>query len=438
MKAALVPALAGCLMLLAGLSPWLVDPLGGNLSAWQLPLNIGWQFPAVLNVVCNYGLLCLGCALYCFMTAWWSAKGRPTSFRGAVLLCLLPLALFLLQYLCIDMQAINRLAQREMQWLLINRHFGYSVSSLRVPLKPFAIDTASIQGRLVLLIEQLSFGAFLPCIAATLMLLNRTRLAAGKNYSGNAPRHVPAWRRRAMLVGGVLLALVLARAPLALLCEHEASSLLAAGDYNGALHWLDAASFLNPSLEQVAAYHIQRGQALYFQDADENSADSRVYLAFTYRQQNNDLSAYQELFAAWSANPGSPWLKDELTITLAKLAEYVHPLNGPPILRPIDDDSALPWLELLLQVDPSSVYGHYVAGRIQYDLHNYGASIEQMNSVASLSSNKDILSSASTYLALNAGDQQRFIDERNLLFRAVKLDSDYHNNTAREALSGLH
>jgi hypothetical protein len=263
-------------------------------------------------------------------------------------------------------------------------------------------------------------------------------LSAAKDDNAECGRKHSSWRRWLIWAGGVLFVLALSRAPLAMLCEHEASSLLAEGSYSSALNWLNVAALLNPSLEQVAHYHIERGQALYFQYNDESSADSRAYLAFTYRQQNNDLSAYQQLYAAWRAYPGTPWIKDELSITLAKLAEFIHPLYGSPLLRPINDDSVLPWLELLVEVDPTSVYGHYVVGRIQYDLHNYAASIAQMNIVAGLSSNSDIRSSAITYLALSAGGQQRFIDERNLLYKALEFDPNYRNNTARETLSGLH
>ena len=61
-----------------------------------------------------------------------------------------------------------------------------------------------------------------------------------------------------------------------------------------------------------------------------------------------------------------------------------------------------------------------------------------MNAVIRLSGNANLQSSAYTYLALSAGGQGKYSDERDLLFKAVALDPDYHNNTAREALSGLH
>ncbi|HVB74628.1 MAG TPA: hypothetical protein VNE38_13820 [Ktedonobacteraceae bacterium] len=430
----LAPALAGCIMLIASLSPWLIDPLTGNLSAWRLPINIGWQFPAALNAVFNYGLLCLCCSITCFWVAWRARRGQMSRVRATALLCILPFVLFVLQYLCIDMQAMNSLAQHQLQWLLTNRYFGYSVTPLRIPVKLFATDATSIQGRFILLVQQISFGALLPCAGAFFLLLGRPRAGTG----AVKPVSTPSWRRRLLFASAALFLLAMGRAPAALFCDQQAGNLLASGNYASALSWLNAAAFLNPSLTQVASYHIERGQAMYFLFADQSSDDSRAYLASTYNQQNDDLSAYQELFAAWQAHPGTPWIRDELSTSLAKLAAYRHPINGPPLLRPIDDDSALPWLEALIQVDPTSVFGRYAAGRIQYDLHNYSACIAQMNAVIGLSSNADILSTAYTYQALSAGGQQRFADERNLLFKAVGFDPDYHNNTAREALSGLH
>lgn len=433
-------ALAACIMLSASLLPWLDDPLGGHANAWQLPINIGWQLPmalpSVLSVICSYGMLCLCCAACCLLVAWPSDKPNWLTGRSLTvgLFCLVPAALFLVQYLCIDMQAINRLAQHQVQWLLVSRHVGYSLPSLRIGATPFSVDAATIQGRFILLVQQVSFGLLLPCLSASCMFA-RSRSAQPRAVGKQSGRY---WR---LVVGAALFLIVLGRAPTAILCEHEATNLLAAGNYASALGWLDAALFLNPSLNQLSSYHIERGQALYYLRADERSDDSRAYLAYTYRQQNDDLGAYQELLAIWQSHTQftrPSWVVDEMSLTLAQLAEFTHPLNGPPLLRPIDDDSALPWLELLEQIDPTNVYGYYAAGRIQYDLHNYTLSITQMNTVIRLSDNADLQSSAYTYLALSAGGQGNYSVERNLLFRAVDLDPDYHNDTAREALSGLH
>ncbi len=59
-----LPLVAGSIMLCASMLPWLHDPLGLTYSAWQLPVDIGWQFHISIF---NYGFLCCCCALYVFM-----------------------------------------------------------------------------------------------------------------------------------------------------------------------------------------------------------------------------------------------------------------------------------------------------------------------------------------------------------------------------------
>jgi tetratricopeptide (TPR) repeat protein len=198
---------------------------------------------------------------------------------------------------------------------------------------------------------------------------------------------------------------------------------------------------LNPALNQVAYYHIERGQALYFLRPDQQSDDSHAYHAFIYRQQRDYLDAYQELLAVWHSQHTSSWVVSEMSITLERLAEYSRPSNmlpgTPPVARLDNDESALPWLQLLTQVDPNNVYGQYVVGRVQYDLHNFTMSITQMSIVIRLSPDANIQSSAYTYMALSDVGQGDYVNARQLLFKAVELDPNYHNNTAREELSGL-
>jgi hypothetical protein len=98
-----IPVLAGFAMLCASLLPWLTDPLGEVYSAWKLPIDLGWQFHIA---AINYGLLCLCCAVYAFFIAY--ANWRP--FKSHVylvqrptlagVLCIIPVVVFLVQYLC--------------------------------------------------------------------------------------------------------------------------------------------------------------------------------------------------------------------------------------------------------------------------------------------------------------------------------------------------
>src|SRR5690348_14834874 len=67
----IMSSLAAGAMLGASLLPWLIDPLGKAFSAWQLPVDIGWQ---LRTGIFSYGLLCLFCSLYSFFIAYLSRR----------------------------------------------------------------------------------------------------------------------------------------------------------------------------------------------------------------------------------------------------------------------------------------------------------------------------------------------------------------------------
>jgi len=438
-----MPLVAGCVMACASVLPWLSDPLGTDYSAWSLPVDLGLQ---IHMGIFNYGLLCLCCAIYALLVA--CANWRP--FRGsnyfvrqqltAGLLCLVPVALFLVQYLFIDVSSINMLTQHMIQQLLIQNRFGYNVAPQRIVLQPFTLDTSFLGERLSLLTDLASLSLLLPCLSCWMLIYTRRFF--------KTPHAVPLGKHRGPLWSACLLLcivislMVLGRAPVAMLCEYQARAGLAAGDYQPALSWLDAALFLNPELDQAAYFHVERGQAEYFLQTAQQNDDTHVYLAWAYRKQGDYLDAYQELQLAWHPQHTPSWVVSEMSITLEWLAEFIQPPKGsppgPPVARLDNDDGALPWVQLLMQADPTNVYGHYDVGRLQYDLHNYAACMAQMSIVIQSSANNDVQSSAYTYIALSYAGQGNYGDSRALLFKAVQLDPNYYNNTAREELSGLH
>jgi tetratricopeptide (TPR) repeat protein len=448
----IVPGIVGCMMLAASFLPWLNDPLGTVYSAWHLPVDIGWQFQSGLF---NYGLLCTGSALYAFFIAYsrWQCSKEPAwasrwrAFSSALsasmvpvgLLCLFPVLLFLEQYLLVDVHDMDVLTQHTVQLLLIRQHLGYNIASQLITLQPFAVTSSTLLGRLEVLVNQTSGGLLLPCIGAL--------IALGYTSFFVLPSEVVAEKRRrnkriAILAVGLLVALVVfGRAPLAMVCEYQAREALVAGNYTRALQWLDAARTLNPALDQVSYYHRERGQAWYYLHPGEENDDSHVYLAATYREQQDYLAAYQELLAVWHVQPQSvpAWLVADMSTTLEQLAEFTQQGHAtPPVLRANLSSDALPWLQMLSQVDSSNVYSHYVMGRIDYAQHSYDDCIVQMGSIVRLNYSLDLRSAAYTYIALSLIGQGNSAEARKVLFEAVVLDPYYHNNTAREELSGLH
>lgn len=432
----IIPLTTASLMLCSSGLPWLNDPLGKWYSAWSLPVDIGWQ---IHLGAFNYGLLCVCCAVYASLVAcasWRPFKGSSYfrhKYMSAALLCLIPIIIFLLQYLYVDVHNIDLLAQHKIQAKLINDHLGYGSSSDLIPIRPFYLDTSTVVGRAAFLVDQVAPGIFLPLFSAAI-LLDYGQLFTRPTRSSTSRKK----RTRFLLplVGAVGVLLLLPGLG-GLVCAYEAKASLSSGQYAQALTWLDAAKSLNPNLDQVAYYHRERGEALYYLNPGQRVADSHIYLAYAYRVQGDYLDSYVELLGAWQPEHNPPWVVSEMSITLEGLAEFTHPLKGPLIRRPLNDDTSLPWIQSLIQVDDSNVYGHYLAGRIDFDLHNFTACMSQMAAMLRLSSDTNEQSTAYTYMGLSEIELGNKAEGRELLFKAVDLDPSYRNNTAREELSGL-
>ncbi len=454
----IVPAFAGFTLLFTSFLPWLRDPLMGTSSAWRIPVYIGWPLRTPLL---NYGVLSLCGAIYVFYVAYTSytsgsfqerysqnLQGLPGQstwgrYRVAAWICLIPLLLFCLQYLVFDVQSIDQLAQNKLQALLIAPHLEYRLASQRIPIKPFAMDTSLLNIRLILFVNQVSLGVLLPVAGSISLFSYRLWLAWRQRGRRSAAAVELEGRGRWVKLAFVALfvALLFGRVPLSLFCEYEVNLALAGGAYDQASQWLDSALFFDPLLNQTTYYHMQRGQVLYFLNHDSESDDSRVYLATTSYQQVDYTSAYQQMFAVWERNRTTPWVLHEMSYILMRSAERNRPLgvDTEPVLQASqNNDQALPVLQELIQIDPGNIYAHYVAGRINYDLHAYVDCTIQMQIVAQLSRNRDIQSTAFTYMGLSEEGQGDFVTSRQFLLKAVELDPNFFNNTAREELSGLH
>lgn len=433
----ILPVVSGCIMLVSSGLPWLVDPALGNLSAWQLPVDIGWQIHT--NFI-SYGLLCLLCALFAFLVA----AANVTTFRGstflsnrhslAALFCLIPVVLFFLQYLTVDMASVDVLAQHKVQMILLQHHFGYSLQSDRLPIDPYTYTNATILGRLLLLVDQISVGLLLPLAASWFLYDYRRIMKTLPRIATNSSRRRYVW----MAGIALFLFILLGRGPMSTVFDFKAKQSLSSGDYSQALNWLYWAQIMNPSLLQVSSFHIERGEALYFLHPTQSSDDTRVFLGATYRNNKDFLDSYQELLGVWQANPTTSWVASEMSTTLQRLSEFTTSPQGLISLRENSDDTGLIWIQLLNKVAPTNIYGQYMNGFILYNIHDYAACITQMRAVLAAHPNNDISSSALTYIALSDMKEGNYSEGRNLLFQAVKLDPSYRNNTAREALSGLY
>ncbi|GAC1357392.1 MAG: hypothetical protein NVS2B12_01740 [Ktedonobacteraceae bacterium] len=329
------------------------------------------------------------------------------------------------------------LTRQQLQLLLVTIHFDYAVADQFIPIKSLAFNALNFNARLALVLDNVGTGLFLPLLSAWLLLLTRN-LQQREVVAVRRMRRTERYLRSMLVATGALVAiLALGRGPAALVCTYQAEQLLSAGNYDRTLQWFDAAHLLNPELDQLAAYHIERGQAWYFLHPGEANLESQVYLAAYYRQQNDLLSSYEELTGIWQQYPHVPWLTDEISLSIERLAELSKPLIGQQSQHLNNDTPALPWLSQLQELDSTNVYARYAIGRIFCDAHDYARCEVQMRSVLALSTLDDIQSSAYTYMALSEVGLGANAIGREYLFKAQELDPEYRNNTARQDMSGL-
>jgi tetratricopeptide (TPR) repeat protein len=346
LKLYLVPISIAGLMIAATFLPWVVDTLGTRYSAWNLPVNIDWQFHIVPF---NYGTLCALCTilvLYRVLKHWRLRYDVYAQSQYRVItapigwLCLFPVLLLVFQYLFADIYGIDVLAQHEIQMLLIQQRFGYPVLNQIMVLVPFTSFTSvsylyygatvvsgtTLAGRLALLIDVLGPGILFPVAAAIIAFVssNYHRVPAQA-----APPAIPLRQRirehwRVVLLVSLFLLIVFGRAPLAMLCEYQAKQALAMGNYHSAISWLQRAVTLNPALTKIAAYHEERGRADYYLRPDHLTDDAYTYLASVYSSENDYRDAFSVLQLVWddhTSHENMPWLTEQLSITLEWLAE---------------------------------------------------------------------------------------------------------------------
>lgn len=432
------PALAAGMMLVASLLPWYFDPLGSGISPWQIPVDLGWQ---VRSGFFSYGLLCLCCAMVILtipFSVWRTGQGQPVKVTASrcilvALCCLLPAALFVTQFLFIDMERVASISSQEVQLLLIRAKFGYGASPQFVPLQPLLLEPMALEGRVALLLNTVDGGFFLPLLSTLVLIGCRNLFPLSRHL-----QFVSRQRAGLLLAGLALTMLLLGRGPVALACTSYADGLLMHGEYVGALNWLDRARSLNPALEHLPAFHIKRGQAWHFLHPHQPNADSKVYLAATYRQQSDFLASYQELQRAHQYAPDARWVTDEISTTLIRLTEMSKPVKGAMNIQRLDNNRrALTWLQSLAQANPASVYAHYTMGRVYCEFKENETCEQHMQQVLRLTGNREIRSSAYTYLGLSRVQRGDVAEGRRFFFKAQELDIEFRNNIARQALSGL-
>lgn len=461
-------SLALIALLGASVLSWLKVPLIIRYSSWSLPVDVGW---GVRSPHFSYGLLCFLIALLVLLrilsAVGWSRVRpehrrpwlRPLRARSLILMGWVATSitlLFLFQFVFVDFKLVRDLADQETQLLLIRTYVGYPMATTLLPITAFGFSIASPLDRLLFVPQVIAPGMLMPLAAGLLcfygcFLTRRAESDPDRRDTLMATGSRTWWGRKSIwVVVGLLIVLVgLGRAPLGLYYEYLGQKSLDGGHYQSALNDLARAVALTPSLDALAAFHIERGTALY-QLGHVNDLDAGLYIAERDRAAKADTAAWWEDESLYRRYPNSTTLINDMAVTLEQLTQR----DAGASLLPVDVETqaqkpqdalraqlaarALPWLDALVRIQPDNVFARYLRGRILFAQHSFEPAASDFQAILALTHDREMLSNAYTYLAFCHTQLGDLVGGRALLLKAVSLDDGYYNNIAREAASGLH
>lgn len=282
------------------------------------------------------------------------------------------------------------------------------------------------------------------------LVLRRMDTTSATPPAPGGSSHV-TYRRWLLPIAAMSFGLFLfARGPVGVWFHEQGKNALDAGNYQSALVWFKRAKSLLPALDALPSFHAERGEALY-QLGNTNTLDSGLYLT----QHDRDLGAYTQALAIdeqlAQQYPGDALINHDTVISLKLLLfSFAGSVNAqlPPdaaalviqsqLVAYASEDQALPYLNELTQRQPDGVFAFYLRGRINFAQGAYESAEADFQQAIRLSTDREMLSTSYTYLSFCHTALGDYTGARTLLLKAVKLDDQYFNTTAREAASGLH
>lgn len=436
---------------------WLDVPLIQSYSGWRIAVDLGWGAHAT---GVSYSLLTLVVAVCCLARIialpWWPLTRRALTIMGVASASVT--LLFALQFLFIDYRLVDQLARQESEYLATLAYLNYHMPAQLLVMRPFLIGDATLWDRVRLLAQLINPGALLPLVGGVFCLggarFVQPRMA---EQSQHDERRAKSWAwmnmRRigqiSLALAGIVALVVLGRPLLGWVYDQFGQAALSAGEYSKALDDFEHARTFMPRLADALAFHRDRGEALYLLGVRQNP-DVGVFIASQARSGGDIMQALRAETNYTQVFPHDAALQQTTVNTLEEIsfaiavpriavADSETPVEQPTIaIKVASADEALTYLNELVQNDPTSVYAHYVRGRILLAQQTYALASRDFLAVIALTHDREMASSGYTYLAFCAEGQGDLAKARLLLMKAESLDDGYFNTTAREAASGLH
>lgn len=400
----------GILLVLVGVvRPWLDVPLMSRRSAFSIPISsAGISSPSKLS----YGLGLAACAVVAAV-ALVRGRGKPGALVGAagfaaMLLC----ALAVVQVTVWDVATRSTLETQTAQAQAAEQQYGYLLHAAPATALPLVAPKGAFQ----LVVSDLDQGFYFAAAGSLVIAIS----------SGGA-LFAAMRRRRWMAVAGVAVAVAgvagfCGRGVAANLVASSASDAVVRGDSTTALSRLDGAARLNPGLNSDPDFVLVRGEA-QLQAGDTDLAPALLVASRLAGERGDLATRLADLGAAFQAAPHDSVIADEYRMASVQAATTLRDPT-PLVAMPAD-----------LARDPLA---QYTLGRVLFDRGAYANAVPALRYSMQLTSDRDLLSSAHTYIALCDEHLGQEADARSELVTAINLDFTYSNTLARTLAVGLY
>lgn len=404
-----VAILGACAIVLGAWRPWLSVALQQPVAGRAIRVLVGGR--PIASFV-TYGWAAAAVVVVAGALAAWRPMPGQAVLAAAGLVVLALGALFFAQLTMWDVELRHLLVRQRVERTIALAQFGYKVRAT----DPTAIFLVPLSGYPRVVASSLAHGFFLTLAGAAVM--------TGAGWSA-----LLATARRHLLVTAIasaltVTALVAAAAPGVAAWAYANAAFDAAnsGDSQLALDRLDVATRLVPAYSRDPDAELARGNALL--QLGDRQTPAAVFALSRLAASNGDRTKELDLLASAARRwPADRVIPEEWQVRAVEAALRAHEPSSLASLPPVLRDTTLV---------------QYVMGRLYYDAGSYRRAIPYFERTLQLTPDRDVLSSAHTYIALC--DLQLGLADaaKRQLILAIELDTTYSNGLARSTATGLY
>jgi hypothetical protein len=400
----------GVLLLSVGLMfPWLAASLEAQRGAFALPVflpgvpHTGWA---------SYGaplVVCLAAALVGSLgnRRWQRILAAAAGVIATAVVLLFPIATAIG-----NGPLVQHLSDKTQELSYITAQFGY-----KIPSNPIInVGPMALTGPWRVIATGLRLGWVLCLVGAVVLAVS------GVRDLGRALRT----KRLLVAVAVVLVAgvgLALGRGLMANRMEIRAVNETHVGNYTAALRDMRSAVHWNSAIMARAPAALAYGDILE-RTGHAGTAYAHLSRAAFLALAGDENGRLTELRTAHQLDPANAVVSSALSRLLRDRAR--GDLDPGLLASAITDP----------QLDGTAV--EYTLARVLYQVGRYPEAIARLERVRTLTTNRDVRSSADTYISLSLQKLDQPVEARRVLLRAIAEDRAYYNSLARSLATGLY